>query len=270
MNRSFRIVHFTPDPFLQTRFAIGAVVHVDGRGYFLQSPRLPDVDCLGSKASVAHLHTVLGMLRGSDRPGLQTPSPDVTFTPPRMLPDSFGDPIAWLKRALAGETADAATEEGAHAPPRPSPKNLARSFFRANGVADVVHTSFTPGTVEGVLERAGTLQPISQWVAGPTRLLLVEPIVTSRTDEDFEKDLAVANTKFAAYRHELALDTQESKRVDLVALVLGNSTKRREKAANELRKNAHEFVEAALKVPRTRFIATIRSIAKVDLPVKVG
>ncbi len=58
MNR-YRLIHFTPDPFISSRVPIGAIIEDKAGISVLQAPRLPDAGCLGGQSEWAMLNLLL-------------------------------------------------------------------------------------------------------------------------------------------------------------------------------------------------------------------
>lgn len=261
MNRRYRLVHFHADPFLGARFPIGALVETDAGLRFVESPRLPSEECLRSNENVALLQFVLRALREAHEFEMDSLGPSVTLAKPYQLPEGERAPERWVEATLGGGTRSQGDlmlfEQTVHSR-APSRSNFGRRFLEQHEVAQFVRDTFTPGqSVEGVLDTAVGLEPITQYVVGDGALMLLEPIVPGRPN--LARELTEINTRLRAYRAALAEMKKPGWSVDLIAFVLHGSKELRDRAMMQLSSNA-SVVDTNRREPRVHFIEKIRQI----------
>lgn len=101
MTRSYRIIHFLLDPFLDARFPIGAALTVGGETRFVEAPRWPDLHNY-PKVEPLLAAVILGLRAGRGMTDGRPPSPSVSIGPEQSVPESVDDAALWLVDALAG------------------------------------------------------------------------------------------------------------------------------------------------------------------------
>ncbi len=97
----YRLVHFTIDPFLGDRIAIAALVSSDGVLTVVPLPSPHGWTCLGG-AAVSLMKRGLEELKGAtsiDRLPVSM-GPSFSLWDKREIPPSFGEPVAWVRKAL--------------------------------------------------------------------------------------------------------------------------------------------------------------------------
>lgn len=260
MNAHYRLIHFTPDPFAGTRFALGAVVS-DERGQVrvARAEWLPSASCLGDRSLavvIQQLHSRLDAVESAERLP-STFGPYATLAEPHQIPRGVDDAVAWVQAMLSR-----AKPEGSRVSnPRGSNRaTLGYRFFKTWGVARYVRKTFKPDQDwGGWLSRHGAgLPQVTHWVEGQERALLMEPVIPSR--HQHEKDLKGIATKFGAYKY--ALDQTDNGRTgQLIAYVTGGGhPDQRAEAKETLSAFADVVVDTAEAPARQRFLESIRQV----------
>jgi hypothetical protein len=259
LTASYRLVHFTPDPFTGARLALGAVVvERDGRVRVAKVNRLP-LACLGDRGlqiAVMRLHARLDGI-GSLEALPSVFGPYATLGEPVGVPDGVPDPLGWVDALLNPER----PQQRRNAEPRGAHRaNVGYRFFETWKVSCFVHKTFRP-RVDGqgwLAKHAVGLPELSHWVAGPTELLLMEPVVPARPR--FEADLKEIAQRVGAYRYAVEQAGEERKGRLLVYLTAGGPAERRAAAREALTPFAHEVVDTDDERARDGFVAAIRRV----------
>jgi hypothetical protein len=262
MRRKFRIVYFVPDPFLDGRIAVGALLDLPEGVRAVRAAWLPGPQCVGSPARAAALRLVadsLGEVRRFD-----------------AFPASFG-PQALLGRELSlpADVADPEAFLAEHLLPKPSPGKAAaprapgradegQRFFETWQVAPYVHRHFRPrdflGTSVQPTPMLDVTPEVSHYVAGTSELLLMEPLVAGRANLPAEARDVVQ--RFLAYKHLLAGGVLRSS-ASLIAYVLPTEDLDGAARAIELvRGAASEIVDTNDVAQREAFVRRVRRIGK--------
>jgi hypothetical protein len=268
MTSSYRLIHFTPDPFTGARFPLGALVAAgDGAVQVAKVAQLPSAACLGDRnlaVSVQRLHARLDAVHSIDTlPAVF--GPYTTLSERREVPAGVSDPLAWVQHMLS--------------PERPSPDRLVTPrgaqrgslgyrFFETWSVARYVRKTFRPAADQGgwLGTHAAGLQQITHWAQGEDAVLLMEPVIANRPQ--LEHDLQEIAARFLAYRYALE-KTEEGRRGELIAyLPAGGHADQRGQARETLAAFAHRVVDTDDPVSRATFLHDIRSTgARHELPL---
>jgi hypothetical protein len=254
---TYRLIHLEPDPFSGARVALGAVV-VDGRGAVrvARARRVPTV-CLGDSSVqvlAARIHARLDTIGHADRLPMAF-GPYVSLAPRASVPDGVVDPVGWVEAMLGPAEAGATAIHGVQR------ATLGFRFFETWRVADVVRKTFQPKR-DGrpwLAAHAGGLSPVSHWVEGQDRLLLMEPLVPER--RSFEKDLHEVAQRFGAYQHALR-GAPDGWSAELVAYVLAGEDDARAHAREVLAPFAHEVIDTGEADSRDGLLRRIEEIGR--------
>lgn len=259
MRASYRLVHFTPDPFTGARLPLGAVVV--GRDGEVRVAKVNDLPlaCLGQRGvqiAVQRLHARLDGIRTAEAlpPAF---GPYATLGETVVVPDGVPDPLGWVDALLN----PARPRERQVAEPRGAHRaSLGYRFFETWRVARYVRKTFRPATDwDGWLGRhAAGLPELSHWVAGTHEVLLMEPVVPSRPR--FEADLKELAQRIGAYRYAVE-HAENGRKGRLIAYVTaGGHPDLREEARATLSPFAHEVVDTDDDLVRDHFVATVRRV----------
>jgi hypothetical protein len=260
MTARYRIVHFVPDPFLGGRVPIAALLEDHGRVTVVRVPHLPGPQCLGSRARahtvqllLADLETVASL---DTRPVVA--GPQALFDLPVPVPAGIGDPAAWLAALLAATTPAPNTPPQHRAPPRTT---VGYRFFEQFKVAKFVERGFElRGNDARFRPAEAPLRPISHFVDGARKILLLEPIVVDHANVGDEvREVA---TSFGAYKHLLS-EERQSDQAQFIAYVLHARTgKEFDGVVKKLERLADEVVNVNAVPSRERFLALIETVGK--------
>jgi len=256
VSASYRLVHFTPDPFTGARMPLGAVVvGRDGAVHVAKVNHLP-LACFGDRGlqvAVQRLHARLdGIGNAESLPPVF--GPYAALGEAVLVPDSVTDPLAWVDALLNPARS---TERRVSRPRGAHRSSLGYRFFETWGVERYVRKTFRPGTDWGgwLGRHAAGLPDLSHWVAGAVQALLMEPVVPTRTS--FEADLKEVAQRIGAYRYAVEQD-DHGRRGRLIAYITaGGHPDRRDEARETLAPFAHEVVDTDDASARDRFIETI-------------
>ena len=231
MTARYQIVYFEPDPFSGARVPIGALVE-SRRGVQLITGYLPGSRCLGGDQAVAVVRLALDALRRNQKLGERSMAlgPQVDFAAARPVPEGVSDPAAWVADHVLPQRPP---KEGAsdRAPAVAPRQQAGYRFFETWHVAQWVKKKYRPKP-QADWDRTDLLPDVSHYVAGASRLLLMEPLVTTR--EAFESDLEQVNQTFLAWRG-LENYVQLPQDPMLVTYVHGGSVDRVREARGALR-----------------------------------
>jgi hypothetical protein len=215
---SYKLVHYLPDPYTGWRVPVAAVVY-DGRSVALvRAPTIPDAVAMGGATAGATLSLVMEGLADVSRFDSLPSSigPHAVLGDARFIPAGTEDPVVWLAEHLlpraAKDNHETTTPKSHHR------ATYGKRFFETWKVEGWVETRpFHPGRDWNAwLGEDRNLKPVSHWVGGRSKLLLMEPIVP--TSRDVEKSLSEVSTLFSAYRFQMQEHKED--RATLIAYVL--------------------------------------------------
>lgn len=136
-------------------------------------------------------------------------------------------------------------------------------FFDSWKVSSYVRRTFNPATdANGWLAKdSATLNSVSHWVSGQSKLWLMEPVLPGRPN--LEQEVRDIGQQFNAYRYVLDRRKDESEmHASLVAYVLrGGSDEARTHAISALRDSDHQVVDVARDDVAERFTTNVRELA---------
>lgn len=259
MSASYRLVHFTPDPFTGARLPLGAVVVArNGDVRVAKVNHLP-LACLGDRALQIAAQRLHARLDGIGSAEVLPPAfgPHATLGEVVAVPDGVPDPLGWVDALL---NPPRSRERRAAEPRGAQRSSFGYRFFETWRVARYVRKTFRPGTDwEGWLgTHAAGLPELSHWVSGTDEVLLMEPLVPSRVR--FEADLKDIAQRIGAYRYAIE-QAENGRKGRLIAYVTaGGHPDQRVEARETLAPFAHEVVDTDDDAARERFVATIRRI----------
>lgn len=103
--RFYRLVFFTPNPFDGSRFALAALVEIDGSVCVAAAKRFPCAACVGGEAALQQARMVVNLLSEAGTPGhartiarmSDTAGPNFSLGEERRVPSAVADPVAWLR-----------------------------------------------------------------------------------------------------------------------------------------------------------------------------
>jgi hypothetical protein len=263
MTATYRLVHFVPDPFVESRVPIAALVTHNGSLSVVRAKSVPSARCLGGNRQAAVVQMMLEDLSHAGA-GARLPStlgPQAVLGDERAVPPAVADPLQWVAR-LVQHTSDDDPKDTAYRGPHRATQGY--RFFQTYGVSQFVRKSFDAALhANGHLARAKRFGNVSHYVEGSSDLLLMEPIVTTR--DNLETELSDVATLFGAYRSVIQQQQNAPKKPQLVAYVLdGGSAEARMHAMMELRDHADRVVDTANEPARAALIGQIKSIAATD------
>lgn len=180
MKATYQVIYYVPNLILGGKFPIGALVHEDLATTFIKAKELPDQDCLGGARALLFMGALLrrleagawheGRLSHHIEYGHRVDVPrGIDKAPRRWVKDCLW-PSEPLKEAKATTRA-------------PSRGYHGRQFFKACGVGHLVQNKFTNNHElfnRLKVGKAAARRPITHYVEGVDRVLLMEPLVVSK------------------------------------------------------------------------------------------
>lgn len=264
MNAHYRLIHFIPDPFLDGRVPIAALVEQrDGRVSVVRLPHTPGPQCLGGQAASSLVQIMLEDLGSATRFDRLPFSlgPHAVLGKRYDVPSDVANPEQWIATQLCSKSkSDRSLEyRGPHRATR------GYRFFELYDVHTYVKRNFRPGEdASGFLASATVLKSISHYVEGNRDLLLMEPIIPGKAA--WRDDVIGIATTFGAYktaiRHERIV-----RKPRLTAYVLaGGTTSDVESVRRELAPFADDVVDTSNRDMRASFLERIRAIGSSGKP----
>ena len=250
---TYRVVHFTPNPFAGDRIAIAALVEFAGQSRVARASHLPGPECLGRSGAMATMEMILEVLDATPVASELSAAigPYAAIDVPRPVPSFVSNPVAWVQQHVLPRH-DEPDEEGdvllVSREPQRSTEGF--GFLRGLHVAGHVKKHFKPreqwkGATE---EQVAGLGPISHYTAG-RGLLLMEPIATER--DGFVADLNRVSGSFMAYRYALENLLHDAKPKLVVYVLPGGLEDRRQGALRTLRDKAHVAIDCRNEADKT-------------------
>jgi hypothetical protein len=296
MSAEFRIVHFVSDPFLGARIPVAALLRDHANVVrVVRAQRLPAPECLGGPKHAAALRMILDALDSApafDRlpqavevvaqlqygledsaPAFdrlpQAVGPFATMAEPRAVPDDVPAPAKWLGSHVLPTpiTADVAGRER-----EPKRARVGYRFFQSWDLHGYVKKRFKLEERWSAVFRGehgdssslASIDSISHWVEGSSKLLLMEPLIPGRSS--FSRDLHGVARSFSAFRYHLER-LEPKKDVSLVAYMLSSQNReRRTEAITSLRDIAHEIVDLSDTASQQHFVHQVRAIGESGAP----
>lgn len=266
MTATYRLIHFSPDPFTGIRFPLGAVV-VDERGIlrFAKAQHVPGIDCLGSRDWAIAAQRLMARLESIDSAEIlpRAVGPYAQYSDVLSVPNGVTDAFDWVTKLL--------TPPPAHAkkpvqPGHPQRASLGLRFFETWKIDQYIRRTFNP-VQDGsgwLSEHSAGLHQISHWVPGKSSVLLMEPLVPSR--RQFDEDIREIAERFMAYRYALQ-NSNTGKSGELIAYIMsGGDARRREQAIDTLRHAAHQVIDTDNVQQRSELIATVKRLGRESTP----
>jgi hypothetical protein len=269
MSAEFRIVHFLSDPFLGGRIPVAALLRDrDDNVRVIRARHVPGAECLGGAKYAAALRMVLDCLEGSpafDRLP-QAVGPFATVAEPMPVPEGVHDPALWLRlHVLPTVVSD---DGGAAREREPNRSRVGYRFFESWNIQGFVkkrfklrehwNSLFTSRNSD--MASVASTGPISHWVEGPERILLMEPLIPGR--HGFPRDLQDVARNFAAFRFHLER-LKSKKQVSLVTYLMGSQDRqRRDEAKDSLREIAHEVVDLSDSRAEEHLVNEVRTVGE--------
>lgn len=251
MTGEYRIVYFSPDPFVGGRIAVAALMRTRDGVRAVSSRSLPSAECTGGADVNMLLRTAVRSMEAPLSLG-ELPTgigPHFSLAPDiRSIPAKIAKPEEWLAGLLSHRTNDAANPQG------PKASTEGRKFLEMQGVDEYVKNRFTPN--QSILSKfSGRLPAVTHYVLGK-QLLLMEPI-SARMPQSRIIDI---NTRFGAYKQAFQQDPS-SISCRLISYVLpGAARKDREVDISSLT-FADDVFEADNAGSCKRFVEQIRAAA---------
>ena len=256
----YRVVNLILDPVIGHHIPVGAIARSEtGKIYTAPAPFIPDARCLGGEAFYWQADHVRSQLESVNEFGSLPPhfGPCVSLGAPMKMPPGVANPVPWLKALLPQDTGAVATVSGRH--------HLATrgyQFFETYGLAQYVERRFKPHLYwsenPALADTMSLLEPVSHFVVGESRLLLMEPLSVDR--RQYKKDLTKVAQRFGAFRYHLGGMLNELN-VNLVAYITAQgSQERRTEVAEQLVADgsAHMVIDTSITEDRGAFLRDIR------------
>lgn len=261
MTATYRLVHYSPDPFTGARVPLGAVVvgH-DGKVRVARAEHLP-LACIGDRVhqlALLHMSERLDTIRQPD----QLPrsfGPYTTLGGPQPVPEGVADPLGWVASMLNPPRSAKAAQHVVRGSTRGT---YGYSFFQTWRVSQFVRKTFQPGKdLDGWLTSRSTALPsLTHWVKGSGQVLLMEPVVPTR--RQFQHDLREVAERLAMYRPLLPTGAADRRGALVAYVTAGGPEERRAEAVEALRPYADDVIDVDVEGDRMAFIDRIRDVGR--------
>ncbi|MBZ4397848.1 MULTISPECIES: hypothetical protein [unclassified Myxococcus] len=259
-----RLVHYVPDPFSGAKVTIGALVESGARVEFARSPWLPAPGCIGGRKSHFAMLAILDALASPTRFDLPSGevSPLARLGEELLLPQEVTNPRAWVEKHLLPQKPANEADARETVPRGPHRDTLGQRFLEQWQVGQFVQRRYSPSLLPSTHAKAA--QEISQFVEGRQELLLMEPIVGTRSQ--LEEDLRDISQEFLAFR-ELFRSANLDKRPLFIAYVMTRGHQAAVGAAElVLSKAADWVINVDDAAQRERFLKRIVDVGRSGTP----
>ena len=264
MSRAYRTVFFLPDPALDWKIPIAALISERGEIRVGMARLLPDDACVGGSARMSLLRRGLDALSHAvqfDQLPLSL-GPHFVAGTPRELHVDVDDALAWVVESVLPAPIDPRTQ-GTRGPTRGT---IGYRFFERRHVQDYVKKTYHPAERLHVNGAVSRLDPVSHWVAGERKLMLMEPVITGR--REWEQDVKNVVRTFYSYRAAVIPSLYEQRiEPELVVYLVGGGSKH---ARQEARKVTHGVADRIWDVnddvQADHFVAEITAVGKTEPP----
>lgn len=262
MNATFRLVHFVADPFTGARFPVGALVRTRDRIQVARTPEPIDLGLArtsGAAATARLVADALAEARNFDELPAAA-GPQAELGEEREIPPEVASPVDWVRDCVLLR----ATPLRQRAPAATSKERRAAGyrFLKQYGIAQFVGQRLHARELVPGLKAASVLTDISQYVRGPNRLLLIEPVLIVHAHQP--KTIRRIGTTFMAWQHALER-TEFAHRTEYYAYVLDREGTNRAGEVRELLSGSDvKVLDVNRTDERTHFIDVVRSAAQVE------
>jgi hypothetical protein len=258
----FRLIDFLADPFTGARFPIAALVQVGREVSVARAPQAIELGLGYSTGAYTTARFIVDSLEASATSIDALPvsvGPHAVLGEERLVPEGVTAPVSWIEDTLLRPSTPSILRAAAKERVR---ERTGFRFLQQWNVAQFVGhpyraRSHFPKNKFGLI-----LQDVSQFVRGPSHLLLMEPLVIDAGS--YKRSLKHVGTVFAAWQH--AFDsTRDPQRAELVAYVLsGDRPDAVAHAKEALRGSADRVVDVNASTERAAFFDSIRSTAALN------
>lgn len=258
MTVGYKIIYFTPDPFLGGGIPIAALATDGERTMLVRKQADVSDSCLGGAEATWLVSSVMEDLESQPRiEGLPSSvGPHFSLGKNIQIPSGLANPLGWLEQHIFPLT----RKEKPASTRRRNRKTTGYNFLRICGISGFVRQRFRVADFDWGLKSKSPitgLPPISHH-AGSLRegneLLLLEPIDLSMPK--LQDDLSKVINRFSVYRWKLLEDS----RAKLVAYILPTKNREAENAAIEsLSGDAHCIFLGGRRESRIQMIDRIRN-----------
>lgn len=266
MQSLYQVVYFAPSPVTEASFAIAALVRESKGLRVVRASRLPDEECLGGPSTAASMSMALDSLaRTTELENLPIEiGQQVYLGDVEVVPPGTRHPAAWVARAVLPTRPDGPSGRNSSHPHR---STYGMRFFEHWGLRSYVGKNFRPSLnlPQPIVELSKTIDPISHWVNGSKRLLLMEPVVPGK--DGLKGDLKRIGTRFLAYKGALGERTSLGREIQLIAYVLGGgSDDARSDALTGFGSAADSVYDTATRGRREAFVSLVREVGESGTP----
>lgn len=257
MNGQYRLIHFVPDHFNGTRYAIGGLIATEDGVRVALARLIPGAECLGDDASfmlLRHNLDLLRQLRSFDELPM-TFGPHIVLDSPRKLERAVVDPVAWLQDEILPRPLPGPSQARKRGRTRTT---IGRDFLQQYVQGDLIRSFQVQRDLPMLNGSAKIFPSISQSVVGQDELILMEPIAPELKNT-MEHVKTIAH-HFAASRFILEKENI-SVGVNLLAYITPDSTsEQREEITEYLSLSAHKVYDMDSARERREFIRRINEV----------
>jgi hypothetical protein len=192
MTQGYHLIQFIPDPLVETRITIGALVHDGAQWRFAAAPAGEGVlPVATSREATSLFRTLVADLQTLEAPALpMSLGPHVAMHQRLAIPAGVDEPVDWVVRTSLSPKLDPVKGTRLKGPRRAT---VGMRFLREQKVETLVKRSFTS---EMVNAKPHLVKPATHYVRGSDRTLLLEPIIVDAPR--FQQELQdISNTLLA-------------------------------------------------------------------------
>lgn len=199
MRAFYRVVHFVPDPFSESRIPIAALVGSGPEVQLAHAKHVPGPSCIGASES-ALLKSVLRTLSAATSLDALPPStgPHGVLGPPRSVPTGVEDPLEWVERFVL--PTPVSIQKRASRERAAKRSTVGYRYFQTWHVAHFVKKRFHPEVEWNIEDPSASvaLAPISHYCGSDqVGMLLMEPVVPA--PDQFAESTQKVYERMAAY-----------------------------------------------------------------------
>lgn len=261
MKGAYRTVFFHPDPSLDWKVPVAVLVRDTHAVRVGVAHHLPEPSCLGGTKRAALLRIGLNALGAGRTPMFDrlpdSMGPHFSASEPYLLGVNVEDPLKWAVDNALPSRVIGMRSAGAHGEHRPT---LGFRFFEQRKVHQYVRKTFSPRKVLPDDRRFQRLHPVSHYVVGESKLLLMEPLIPARRETDKEIDKVV--NLFWSYRGSL-MPLLEAKGINaelVVYMLQGGDASSRMTLREIAGEAAHRIIDVAHPIQAASFADEIKDV----------
>lgn len=262
MTPTYRLIHFTPNPFTGARYPLAAAISWgDGRPDTIVDGHLPGPACLGSMGLYRMARRMLDDLVSlTDASRLPVAYETVALLDRPMRLPEVPQPEQWIREnLLLGKIELNHLEKAPQKHIGPRRGTLGRRFFASYRMNHVVRNDFNPRLTFPDPERWVAVPNVTHYAGGAKRVVLVEPLDLRR--RVFLEDATKIARSFAMYRQARVSETV----VHTVAMILPHADEdadKRGQVVSAVENFVDEVIDVTFDDDRDKLFRDLHEAAK--------